>query len=147
MSAEQAAPRVSAPRVQRRPSSPTSPSSPASPATAPARPRLRLVRPPAQARTHVPFVVTCMAILAGALLAALLLNTQLAAGSYATRTLDVELAELARTKQALSAEIDANKAPARLAEAATGLGMQPAGSTAWLRLSDGTVQGGSGAGE
>lgn len=146
MSAEQAAPRVSVPRV-RRPSSPANPSSAPSPAAAPPRPRLRLVRPPAQARTHVPFVVTCMAILAGALLAALLLNTQLAAGSYATRNLDVELAELARSSQALSAEIDANKAPAHLAEAAQGLGMQPAGSTAWLRLADGTVQGGSGADE
>jgi hypothetical protein len=143
MSAEQAAPRVSAPRVRR----PSSPASPGSPAAAPARPRLRLVRPPAQARTHVPFVVTCMAILAAALLAALLLNTQLAAGSYATRNLDVELAELARSKQALSAEIDANKAPARLAEAAIAQGMQPAESMAWLRLADGTVQGGPGAGE
>lgn len=137
MSAEQATPRVSAPRVRPRPSAPP----------APARPRLRLVRPPAQARTHVPFVVTCMAILAAALLAALLLNTQLAAGAYATRSMDLRLAELARTEQSLSAELDANKAPARLAEQATGLGMVPAGSTAWLRLADGTVQGATGAGQ
>ncbi|GEL45490.1 hypothetical protein CHO01_06060 [Cellulomonas hominis] len=137
MSAEQATPRVSAPRVRPRPSS----------TPAPARPRLRLVRPPAQARTHVPFVVTCMAILAAALLAALLLNTQLAAGSYATRSLDLRLADLARSEQSLSAELDANKAPARLAERAAELGMEPAGSTAWLRLSDGTVQGATGAGE
>ncbi|WP_454049080.1 hypothetical protein [Cellulomonas sp. Marseille-Q8402] len=143
MSAEQAAPRVSAPRVRPRPAG-----APGAPASSPAaKPRLRLVRPPAQARTHVPFVVTCMAILAAALLAALLLNTQLAAGAYATRTMDVRLAELARTEQALSAEIDANKAPARLAERAIAQGMQPAGSTGWLRLSDGTVQGGTGAGE
>ncbi|QZN84467.1 hypothetical protein [Cellulomonas sp. C5510] len=137
MSAEQAAAR--APRVHPRPS--------AAPSAAPARPRLRLVRPPAQARTHVPFVVTCMAILAAALLAALLLNTQLAAGAYATRTMDLRLAELARTEQSLSAELDANKAPAHLAEQATALGMQPAGSTAWLRLADGTVQGATGAGQ
>jgi hypothetical protein len=137
MSAEQAAARVSSPRVRPRPS--------ASPAEAPARPRLKLVRPPAQARTHVPFVVTCMVILAAALLSALLLNTQLAAGAYATRTMDVRLAELARTEQQLSAEIDANKAPANLAEKARALGMEPAGPTAWLRLADGTVQGGTGA--
>ncbi|VTR76459.1 MULTISPECIES: hypothetical protein [Cellulomonas] len=139
MSAEQAAARVPAPRVRPRPS--------AEPAQAPARPRLRLVRPPAQARTHVPFVVTCMAILAAALLSALLLNTQLAAGAYATRTMDVRLAELARTEQQLSAEIDANKAPANLAQRARELGMEPAGPTAWLRLADGTVQGGAGAGQ
>lgn len=136
MSAEHATARVSAPRVRPRPSAPS-----ASPATRPA-PRLRLVRPPAQARTHVPFVVTCMAVLAAALLSALLLNTQLAEGSYTTRALDVRLADLARTEQQLSAELDANKSPAQLAERAAALGMQAAGPTAWLRLADGTVQGG-----
>ncbi|RMI08639.1 hypothetical protein [Cellulomonas triticagri] len=134
MSAEHATARVSAPRVRPR-------SAPATSAPAP-RPRLRVVRPPAQARTHVPFVVTCMAILAGALLSALLLNTQLAAGAYETRTMDVRLAELARSEQQLSAEIDANKSPAQLAARATELGMQPAGATGWLRLADGTVSGG-----
>jgi hypothetical protein len=136
MSAEQA---VRAPRVRPAPS--------AAPRSAPERPRLRLVRPPAQARAHVPFVVTCMAILAGALRAALLLNTQLAAGAYEQRSMDVELAQLARDEQSLSAELDANKAPAKLAESATALGMVPAGSTGWLRLSDGTVQGDVGAGQ
>lgn len=140
MSAE---PAFTAPRVQPRPSAPGRPSAPAE---RPA-PRLRLVRPPAQARTHVPFVITCMAILAAALLAALLLNTQLAEGAYATRTMDVQLAELARSAQQLSAELDANRSPAQLAEQARALGMQPAGSTGWLRLADGTVQGGAGAGE
>ncbi|GIG37240.1 hypothetical protein [Cellulomonas pakistanensis] len=136
MSAEQA---VRAPRVRPRPS--------AEPQSAPERPRLRLVRPPAQARTHVPFVVTCMAILAGALIAALLLNTQLAAGSYEQRSMDVRLAELARSEQALSAELDANKAPANLAARAAAQGMVPAGSTGWLQLSDGTVRGDAAAGQ
>jgi cell division protein FtsX len=95
----------------------------------------------------VPFVVTCMAILAGALLAALLLNTQLAAGAYEQRSMDVELAQLARDEQSLSAELDTNKSPAKLAESAAALGMVPAGSTGWLRLSDGTVQGDVGAGQ
>jgi hypothetical protein len=95
----------------------------------------------------VPFVVTCMAILAGALLAALLLNTHRAAGAEEQRSMDVELAQLARDEQSLSAELDANKAPAKLAESATALGMVPAGSTGWLRLSDGTVQGDVGAGQ
>ena len=41
---------------------------PARPSVAPQQaPRLRLVRAPAQARTRVPFVVACMAILAAAL--------------------------------------------------------------------------------
>lgn len=135
MSAEQA---VRAPRVHPRPSAPAEPRS---------TPRLRLVRPPAQTRTHVPFVVTCMVILAAALLGALLLNTRLAQGAYAQHEMDVRLAELARTQQDLSAQLDAHAAPDQLAAQAAALGMQPAGSTAWLRLADGTVQGGAGAGQ
>jgi hypothetical protein len=131
MSAEHA---LRAPRAVPRPS--------AAPAAEPRqRPRLRVVRPPAQVRTHVPFVMVCMAILAGALLAALLLNTQLAQGSYAEQSMDSELAQLARTEQALSAQLDANRSPEQLAAQATALGMQPAGSTAWLSLADGTVRG------
>jgi hypothetical protein len=107
------------------------------------RARLRLVRPPAQARTHVPFVVVCMAILAAALMSALLLNTHLAQGSYTEQKLDNQLAELARTEQQLSAQLDANRAPEQLAAAATALGMQPADQVGWVRLSDGTVRGGA----
>ncbi|HEY0218057.1 MAG TPA: hypothetical protein VGC57_16825 [Cellulomonas sp.] len=137
MSAE---PALRAPRAVPRPSA-----SPAgSPATEPRqRPRLRVVRPPAQARTHVPFVIVCMAILAAALLAALLLNTQLAQGAYAKQDMDSRLAELARTEQQLSAQLDTNRAPAELAARAAALGMQPAGATGWLSLADGTVRGGT----
>lgn len=104
-------------------------------------PRLRLVRPPAQARAHVPFVMLCMAVLIAALLSALLLNTRLAAGAYEQHKLDIQLAELARTEQDLAAQLDTNRSPKELAERAAALGMQPAGSTGWLRLSDGTVRG------
>lgn len=131
MSAEQA---VRA-RALPRPSAPQQPRS---------TPRLRLVRPPVQVRSHVPFVVICMAVLVAALLSALLLNTRLAAGSYEQHKLDLQLAELARTEQDLSAQLDENRAPAQLAERAAALGMEPAGSTGWLRLSDGTVRGAAG---
>lgn len=128
MSAEQAVRARALPR----------PSAPAEPRSTP---RLRLVRPPAQARSHVPFVVVCMAVLIAALLSALLLNTRLAAGSYEQHSLDVQRAELARTEQDLSAQLDENRSPAQLSQRAAALGMQPAGSTGWLRLADGTVRG------
>lgn len=130
MSAEQAVRARALPRPSAQPDS-----------TPRSAPRLRLVRPPAQARSHVPFVVVCMAVLIAALLTALLLNTRLAAGAYEQHQLDVQLAELARTEQDLSAQLDTNSSPAQLAERAAGLGMVPAGSTGWLRLSDGTVRG------
>ncbi|HEY5518885.1 MAG TPA: hypothetical protein VIK17_04495 [Cellulomonas sp.] len=116
---------------------------PARPAVAPQQaPRLRLVRAPAQTRTRVPFVVACMAILAGALLTALLLNTTMARGAYEKHDLDVELARLASTQQDLSAALDRRSSPAELAASARALGMVQARSTGWLRLADGTVRGG-----
>ncbi len=138
MSAQQAVP-ATAP--VRGPARPGRPARPGAPAERPA-PRLRVVRPPAQARTHVPFVVICMAILVGALLSALVLNTQMARGSYAKHDMGVELAELAQQQQELASSIEAHRSPAQLAAQAAALGMQPASGTAWLRLSDGTVQGG-----
>ena len=114
---------------------------PSRPAVARPAPRLRLVRAPAQTRTRVPFVVACMAILGGALLAALLLNTTMARGAYEKQDLDVELAKLAGTQQDLSAELDRRASPVELAASARALGMVPAVSTGWVRLSDGSVQG------
>ena len=116
---------------------------PARPAVAPQQaPRLRLVRAPAQTRTRVPFVVACMAILAGALLTALLLNTTMARGAYEKQDLDLEAARLASTQQDLSAELDRRASPAELAASARALGMVQARSTGWLSLADGTVRGG-----
>jgi hypothetical protein len=83
-----------------------------------------------------------MAILIAALLSALVLNTQMARGSYAQHEMGVQLAELAQKQQELSSSIEAHRSPAQLAAAAAALGMQPTSGTAWLRLSDGSVTGG-----
>lgn len=112
----------------------------AAPAAAPA-PRLRVVQAPSPARTRVPFVLACMAVLAVALLAALLLNTSTASQAFERYTLTNELARLQQDQLDLQAELDARSAPASLAVAARGLGMVPADGTGWLRLSDGSVQG------
>ena len=110
------------------------------PASAPA-PRLRVVRAPEHARTRVPFILACMAVLAGALLSALLLNTSMAATAYAKYDLSNELGRLNQDQQDLTARLDAKASPAQLAAAATALGMVPTNGTGWLRLSDGSVQG------
>nr|WP_129339603.1 hypothetical protein [Cellulomonas endophytica] len=108
------------------------------------RSRLRLVTAPLQARTRVPFVLLCMAVLGGALLAALLLNTTMATGAYEAYRLSNELGRLQQDRKDLEAELDRRAAPAALADAATGLGMVPADGTGWVRLSDGWVQGAQG---
>ena len=108
--------------------------------TAPA-PRLRVVRAPEHARTRVPFILACMAVLAGALLSALLLNTSMAASAYAKYDLSNELGRLNQDQQDLTAQLDAKASPTQLAAAAAALGMVPTNGTGWLRLSDGSVQG------
>ena len=125
------------------------------PATAPpgrtrTGPRLRVVRAPEHARTRVPFVLLCIAILAGALLGALVLNTTMASAAYDKHEMEIELARLARSEQALRTSIDAQKAPQQLAASARALGLVQAPPSAYLRLADGAVLGAptpAGAGE
>jgi hypothetical protein len=136
--------RSSALRAAAQPSR-TQPSRPA-PGTQDAPPRLRLVRAPQQARTRVPFVLMCMAVLGAALLSALLLNTSMADGAYEKYKLSNELGRLQQDEKDLVAALDEQSSPAHLADAARGLGMVPAGGTGWLRLSDGSVQGAPSAG-
>ncbi|AEE45741.1 hypothetical protein [Cellulomonas fimi] len=106
-----------------------------------AAPRLRLVRAPQTARTRVPFVLACMAVLAAALLSALLLNTQMASGAYEKYGLSNELGRLDQDAKDLQAQLDQKASPAQVAAAARALGMVPADGTGWVRVSDGTVQG------
>ncbi|GCE76191.1 hypothetical protein [Cellulomonas biazotea] len=106
-----------------------------------AAPRLRLVRAPQTARTRVPFVLACMAVLAVALLSALLLNTQMASGAYEEYSLSNELGRLDQDAKDLRAQLDQKASPAQLAAAARALGMVPADGTGWVRVADGTVQG------
>ena len=113
---------------------------PARPAPAP-RPRLRVVRAPEQARSRVPFVLACMAVLGGALLTALLLNTQMASLAFERYELSNELGRLQQDRKDLVAELDARSSPSQLAEAAARQGMVESNGTGWLRLADGSVQG------
>jgi hypothetical protein len=122
--------RATAPRPTPRRAAPTPPA-----------PRLRVVAAPATARTRVPFVLACMAVLAAALIAALLLTTSTAGIAFERYTLTNQLARLQQDQLDLQAQLDAKSSPANLAAAARGIGMVPANGTGWLRLSDGTVQG------
>lgn len=116
-------------------------------AEAPPAPRLRVVRAPAQARTRVPFVLACMGVLALALVAALLLNTQMASNAYEKYDLANELGRLDQDQKDLVADLDRKASPKQLAAAARDLGMVPASIVGWVRLSDGSVQGAPAAGE
>jgi hypothetical protein len=111
------------------------------PAVAPPRPRLRVVRAPAHARTRVPFVVLCMAVLAASLLGALLLNTTMATGEYERLALQSRLSTSAQSQQKVEGQLELARSPERLAAAARALGMVPAAPGGYVRLTDSMVLG------
>lgn len=105
------------------------------------RPRLQVVRAPSHARTRVPFVLLCMAVLAASLLGALLLNTAMAQGEYERQALQTRLAQASQDSERLAGELEHAAAPAQLAAAARSLGMVPTTHGGYLRLADGAVLG------
>ncbi len=111
------------------------------PRPAPLAPRLRLVRPPQQVRTRVPFVLVCMGVLIVALLTALLLNTSMAQAAFETTDTQRQLTQLVQDNEELQAQLDEKSSPEQLAAQARALGMVPATGTGWIRLSDQTVSG------
>ena len=118
-----------------------------SPASRPSEttPRLRLVQAPVHARSRIPFVLTCIAILAAALLGTLVLNTAMADGSYEAQRIKRELAAQAQVTDRFRAELDALTSPQSLAAQATKLGMVQVANPGILRLSDESIFGGAAA--
>ncbi|MGL5852062.1 MAG: hypothetical protein ACRCZD_14890 [Phycicoccus sp.] len=102
--------------------------------------RLRVVAPPAS-RGNGWFFLLCAVLLLGGTLGVLVLNTTMAKGAYTMRDLGRQSDELADTQDALRQSVQAVSGPGPLARRARELGMVPAGSAAFLRLSDGAVLG------
>ncbi|GAA2504754.1 cell division protein FtsL [Streptomyces sp. NPDC059506] len=93
---------------------------------------------PAAART--PFVVLVVVLLAGGLIALLVLNTAVNQGSFRLSELQKETTRLTDEEQALQQQVDEHSAPGELARRARELGMVPGGNPAFLD-DDGTVRG------
>jgi hypothetical protein len=87
------------------------------------------------------FGVVCAILLAAGLIGLLVLNTALAQGSFTLQGLQSTSDQLADSQDALTQSLDVAKSPANLAQRATSMGMVPARSAAFLRLSDGKVIG------
>lgn len=105
------------------------------------RPRLKIVRAPANARSLLPFTAMCLVILLGALIGALMLNTAMAATAYEIRDQRVQLARLSEREQDLTQRVERLAAPAQLADAANDLGMERAEGSSYITLSDGSIAG------
>ena len=111
------------------------------PRRAAATPRqLKVVAPP-QGQGNGVFLALCVALLLGGFVAVLVLNTAMAKGSYTMRDLQRRSDALADHEDALRHAIDGVSGPGPLAQRARDLGMVPAASPAFLRLTDGKVLG------
>ena len=109
-------------------------------ATTTAPRQLKVVTPPDTAGNGI-FLALCVLLLLGGFVGVLLLNTAMAQGSYTMRDLQHRSDELADTQDALRHQIDGVSGPGPLAQRARQLGMVPAETPAFLRLSDGKVLG------
>ncbi len=87
------------------------------------------------------FLALCVTLLLGGFVGVLMLNTAMAKGSYTMRDLQRRSDALTDTQDALRHTIDGVSGPGPLAQRARALGMVPAASPAFLRLSDGKVLG------
>jgi cell division protein FtsB len=81
---------------------------------------------------RTPFVVLVLGVLGTGLVALLLLNSALAADSFAQRRLQRQNTELSLREQELAREIAALEAPGALATAARRLGLVPSGERGFL---------------
>ena len=104
-----------------------------------ARPRLRAVAAPEQARSLAPFAWTCLLIIVAALISVLLLNTTMAQGAYERRDLKIEIANLHQERSHLISELEANSSASRLADAAAAMGMEKAQTQGFVSLKDASV--------
>jgi len=104
-------------------------------------PRLRVVTGAPLRRGSAALVTICATLLAAGLIGLLLLNTALAQGSFTLHDLRSTSDQLTDAQGALSQSLDASESPANLAKRAADMGMVPAESAAFLRLSDGKIVG------
>lgn len=89
----------------------------------------------------LPFVLGIAGLLAGGLVALLMINNSLAAGSFERARVRADATLLAEQEQALNQEVERLSSPTRLRQAAKDLGLIPAAATAYVDLADGRILG------
>ncbi len=87
------------------------------------------------------FAVICITLMAAGLVALLMMNTALASGIYQLKDLQAQSGTLTDQQEQLTQAVDDLRSPRNLAAKAQQLGMVPAKSMAFVRLSDGSIIG------
>lgn len=107
------------------------------------RPSLQVVHSPGRSRGLVPYLLLCAAVLLGALLAALLLNTQMAVTSYQIHDAQVALSRLEEEEASLREQVERAGSPAGLRARAEELGLVPAENLSFIDLAGRQILGGA----
>ncbi|HSE70831.1 MAG TPA: hypothetical protein VLA97_08745 [Nocardioidaceae bacterium] len=105
------------------------------------RARLTVVPRRVQKAPRVPFVTLVSLLLVTGVVGLLLFNTHMQQASFVATSMEQRAEVLAAKEQSLQMELDRLRDPQRVAARAQALGMVPAPSPAFIRLSDGKVLG------
>ena len=106
------------------------------------RARLTVVpRSAARRAARVPFVMLVSLVLVGGIAGLLCFNTSMQQASFTATSMEQQAQALDARTQSLTMELDALRDPQRVAVRAQEMGMVPASSPAFIRLSDGKVLG------
>lgn len=106
---------------------------PTRPAPQPARPDLRVVRDPRRRHTLV-YLLAVVLLVGASIFGAVSMDALAAAASVEARTLEAEVTAAERDYAQLVAEVATLEDPGRIRQAATDLGLVPAGPSRLVRL-------------
>lgn len=104
---------------------------------------LRIVEGTRPRRSAVAILMLLVAVALGSVLASMVLNTRMAQTSFEIREQQLVLNELEAQSWTMRAELDRRASPAELEKAAKANGMVPAGTSGFITLETGTVEGGT----
>lgn len=104
---------------------------------------LRIVEGTPPRRSAVAILMLLVAVALASVLASMVLNTRMAQTSFEIREQQLALNELEAQSWTMRAELDRKASPAELEKAAKANGMVPAGTSGFITLETGTVEGGT----
>lgn len=104
---------------------------------------LRIVEGTRPRRSAVAILMLLVAVALASVLASMVLNTRMAQTSFEIREHQLALNELEAQSWTMRAELDRKASPAELEKAAKANGMVPAGTSGFITLETGTVEGGT----
>ena len=104
---------------------------------------LRIVEGTRPRRSAVAILMLLVAVALASVLASMVLNTRMAQTSFEIREQQLALNELEAQSWTMRAELDRKASPTELEKAAKANGMVPAGTSGFITLETGTVEGGT----